>query len=52
MASVKQMIAGLWVSDPLRISLPREERELAHCTFQLITVKGMIGPSAQEGRFK
>ena len=49
MASVKQMISGLWVSDPLRISLPRGERELAYCTFQLTTVKGIIGPSAYGG---
>ena len=42
-ASVKQMISGLWVKDPIRISLQRGERELSHCTFQLSTVKGMIG---------
>ena len=42
-ASVNQMISGLWVNDLLRISLQRGERELVYCTFQLTTVKGMIG---------
>ena len=43
LTSVKQMISGLWVRDLLRISLQRGERELVYCTFQLTTVKGMIG---------
>ena len=49
LGSVKQMISGLWVRNLLRISLQRGERELSHCTFQLSTVKGMIGPSAHGG---
>ena len=33
LASVKQMISGLWVRDLLGILLLRGDRELAHCTF-------------------